>query len=924
MNQARTALQALPSNEQQRPYVAEAELALSESLRHYYPNYGVFYETTLDTGGDVADVLISDDQRFVTVKSVVEDVVWVSTWDPRTGSLLWKRRLSDLAASQHPSQSALVNDAIAIVKYVPGTDTLVVATYRAVAGVDAETGKVLWTIDLFDNEDHSNDGAIYGVSIPYFEDIAADKAFLFYVPHNDSKILKIDAIDVADGRIVKSVDTDMDDGWWPSEFGNLFGVVPTQDYALLLCSRKDGNSDCVCVSMEDGSTVSSRQLEGLPMDLMLYHGDDFHEDWFVATYKAGADDETPGTMHYARIEKAGVSEGDAGRSWSVELPMSHGWSNKGLSRSLHSTLVHNYRNTPSALQLGEYIYEEGGGGSVSAQLVLAADRDIYTIDADSGKTVGHEVADATIVGYQWGSVNDKPFPYLVYADGGIDPFMVSKGSSQKSLMDPLTEVDGDPLYLYKLHDDLLLQQSSTNDIEGYRVGATVSANSPSLVKLIGNSNDEDKAITSIKPSENKVINQIGGVLPSARGDYLCVREVPNSENDSGEGSSDDNAAPIETSFTLYETQGWQEQARCEIAKSIDRILGVTADGTYVIWQEKLQPGKSDGPVWQTELATGKSELLPGLDADAGAHYAVSLPDAESRSVLVAVLSYEEGEGRPYTARLYRDTQCIAEMPLSLEADKDCIFFDTLKRKSPLALSEGGVLAFSYKIDKQKIMDIFVNLLDQTVCMVENPIASNSPASVCLSKDGAKCATADSDGVVRIRDTRDGSLTCSYTLPGSNLRGLSFIADDGLLAMYTTDYQLITIDAGSDKTVSETSGLRSAKYEAYLDTFSMARNGTRQAFELTMSISPSYHDISIYETGHDLILCTPFGEGCIIDRESMTVRGYVPNIVGYSASAGTVFVKCNGSIFAYPVFSLKDLVAEGEELLSDYSPSSTGE
>ena len=57
---------------------------------------------------------------------------------------------------------------------------------------------------------------------------------------------------------------------------------------------------------------------------------------------------------------------------------------------------------------------------------------------------------------------------------------------------------------------------------------------------------------------------------------------------------------------------------------------------------------------------------------------------------------------------------------------------------------------------------------------------------------------------------------------------------------------------------------------------------------------------------------------------MAVRGYVPEIMGYSASAGTVFVKCNGTILAYPVLSLEDLVAEGEQLLSDHSPSSTGE
>lgn len=916
---ARIALEALPSVGQQRPYVAEAELALSEALRHYYPNHGVYYETCLDVGGEVSEILASDDQRCITVKSVIEDVVWVSTWDSHTKSLLWKRRLSDLATSRHASYSAYVNDIISIVRYVPGTDTLVVATYRAVAGVNAETGEVLWNVDLFTSDDHSNDGAIYGVCIPRSDDAPSDMAYLFYTPDASKGQMRIDALDVADGQVKKSIDAEMSDEWLPGEFGNLFAVAPSQDYAVFVCSRKDDDSDCVCVSMEDGSTVSSQVLKGLPMDFFVSTDDELHEDWFIATYEAADDDETPGTTHYARVEKAPEEGEGAGRSWSIELPMSQPWSNDGLSGSWHSTLVHSYRTSPSAFQLGQYIREDDG--SISGKILLAADRDLYVVDVDSGKVAGHEVADATVVGHQWGYVNDTEVPFLAYADGGIDPFLISEGCSQSSLMDPITDVDGDPLYSYKLRDDLLLFASGRESVEDFIVSATVSTEDPTLVKLVNNVNDVEQTVATFKPSEDKAIRDI---RVSARGDYLCVQEVPVSEDDSDRDLSDESVEPFAVDFTLYGTQDWQERASCEIDASIDRVLGITADGTYVLWQEKAQPGQQDGPVWRTELATGKSELLLGLDADADAHYAVGLSDAERGSLLVAVLSYEKGAACPYTARLYRDAECIAEMPLSLEADKGRVFYDMLKRETPLTLCAGGVLAFSYQIDGQTVMDVFVNLLDQKVCMTENTVASNSPAGVCLSHDGTRFASADSDGTVRVRDTRDGSLVCSCELVGSDLRSLSFIEGDSLLALYTTDYRLITIDAKSGEIVSEVSGLRSTKYETYLNSFVTTRMGAQQLFELLMSPFSEYHDISLYETDHDLIVCTALGEGCIIDRDTMAVRAYVPNIKGYSPSADALLVGANGSVYAYPVLYVDDLVAEGEALVSGDSQGTAGE
>ena len=303
---------------------------------------------------------------------------------------------------------------------------------------------------------------------------------------------------------------------------------------------------------------------------------------------------------------------------------------------------------------------------------------------------------------------------------------------------------------------------------------------------------------------------------------------------------------------------------------------------------------------------------------------MGLSDAESGSLLVAVLSYEEGAARPYTARLYRDAECIAEMPLSLETDKDRVFFDMLKRETPLALCAGGVLAFSCQTDGQAMTDVFVDLLDQTEYMTENPVARNSPAGVCLSHDGTRCATADSDGTVRIRDTRDGSLVCSCALVGSDLRSLSFIEGDSLLALYTTDYRLVTIDAKSGEIVTEVSGLRSTKYETYLNSFMTTRHGAKQLFELTMSLFSMDHDISLYETDRDLIVCTALGEGCIIDRDTMAVRAYVPNIKGYSPSADAILVEANGSVHAYPVLYVEDLVAEGQALVSGDSLDTTSE
>ena len=433
------------------------------------------------------------------------------------------------------------------------------------------------------------------------------------------------------------------------------------------------------------------------------------------------------------------------------------------------------------------------------------------------------------------------------------------------------------------------------------------------MKILGNENDQDQALASLKASEGRSFDGFytNSIVLSTRGDYLCMYEKPD---------SDDAASKAEDNFVVYETQNWQEQARCKADENIDRMLGLTADGTHVIWQAENPDNAGTGIIYTTDTASGQTEVLEGLSTSADAHYAASTFDATDGSLLVAVLSCGGGKDQRYTARLYRDGHCAAEMALPLEREGEHVVFNPLKRTTPLALSASGMLAFGYRPDKTTAVDVFANMADQTVCTAKSPTAANDPSYACLSQDGTRYASADSDGVVRIRDTRDGSLMCSYT-PDRGVRGLAFIADDDQLALYTDDYRLLAIDASNGELVSETPNVRSKTYEAYqkprCDWFEYALQRTEEM----LSISNDYHDISIYETEHDLILCTALGEGCIIDRESMAVREYVPGIMGYSASADAVLVYGAG-ILAYPVFSVEDLVAKGEELLSGNSASGT--
>ena len=907
----RTALQALPSDERQRPYVAEAELALSEALRCYRSTSAEFFEASLDVGGEVTGVCISDDLRYITITSVSDDTIWVSTWDPHTGLMVWKKRLGDLAVASYGFTGAMFSTAGAYVKYIPGSDKLLVGTFNAVAEVDAGSGKALWNKELCTVSGNTIYGMLYDVVIPESEH--PDTAYLFRIPENEDggACLRIDAIDVESGEVRRSVDTQISVTW--SEEGS-FLVAPSQDYALVVSPREDGSSEYACVSLTDGSTVMSDKLVGLPMNAWVHANPNIDEDWFIATYQAGAGDETPGTVYLYRIEKAAGKQRDSGQNWVTELPMSHAWSKNWLSmgRTQLPSLAHSTKKTPTAIHLGKAI-----GDGESIRYVVATDRDIYTVDPDSGDILAHETAPATVVGYTWGEIttlNNTTIdcPYFYYADGGIDPFLITSKQSSSMVSLQTTNPGDNPAYASRLDDSWLLMVDADSSVENENVDAVVSADEPSVVRIIGIDDDRDKAVATIEPSEGYSFTGIytDSVALSPRGGYLCVHEEPVSDNDDAAGTTGG-------SFVLYETQSWQDQARCEVNGPVDRMLGLTADGACVIWQEKAQDNSGTGVVYLTELASGQTEALPGLSAHASAHYAASALDAEDNSVLVAVLSYEDGKSQPYTARLYRDGDCTAELAFSLEREGNRVINDRHQRETPLAMSASGMLAFGYRADKATEVDVFVDMVNQTVLSAESPIISNNPSYACLSRDGARYASADSDGVVRVRDTQDGSPVCSYTTDGG-IRALAFIADDRQLALYTDDYRLLALDAQSGEVVSETPNVRSKKYEAYLDPSQDIRKQISEDLEEALTFLGAYHDISIYETENDLILCTALGEGCIIDRESMTVRGYMPGIMGYSISANAVLVKSSG-VFAYPILSVEDLVEEGEQLVSGYSP-----
>ena len=908
----RIALQALPSSEQSRPYVAEAERALSMALRHYGATNATTYEARLDAGGEVSAVCISDDLRYVTITSIADTTIWVSTWDAQTGQQLWKKRLGDLATTSYGFVGGMFSTGEGYVKYAPGTDTLVVGTFHAVAGVDAGTGNVLWNKELYTVEGNTIYGMLHDVVFPKSEN--SDTAYLFREPEKKGKgtSIQIDAVDVESGDVKRTVSTGVNVTW---SYEDAFLVAPSQDYALMVGAREDDDSEYTCVSLSDGSTVASGKLEGLPMNAWVHGSTIIAEDWFVATYQPGADDAAPGTMRLYRIEKGAGSHGAAantGRSWVTELPMSQPWSKRfeSTSRAQLSNLAHNLKKTPTAFQFGQLLAD-----GKSVRLSLAADHDIYLVDADTGEIFSHETTDAAIVGYTWGEITTHTgtvmeTPYLYYADGGIDPFLFS-GNTMVS--QHVSDTNGTPPYACWLNDAWALMEDADSAVEDDNVYAVVSAEEPSVVKIIHPGNDLDATVATLEPAAGRSFagTYTDMAMANPRGDYLCAREEPAAETD--------ESTTAREGFVLYETQNWHEQARCEVEDKVGSMLALTADGTRIIWQAKNED--DTGAIFVTELASGTTTLLPGLPADADAYYAAAVPDGAGDS-LVAVLSYEAGKAQPYAMRLYRDGLCTAQTAFTLEGNGNHIVHEGFQRKSPLALSANGMVAFGYMPDKNKEVDVFVDVPGQTVHTVESPVISNSPACACLTSDGTRYASADSDGTVHVRDTRDGSLVWSCT-PNSNTRGIAFIDDDNRLALYTEDYQLLTFDANSGEALSQTANLRSKEYEEYLNPRNDLNKQMHLQLEAVLSSHHPYHDITIRETENDLIVYTGLGEGCIIDRESMAVRGYVPNAVGYSASADAMLVGAPGAnMLVYPVMGAEDLVAEGESLLSKGS-SSTG-
>ena len=112
MEAIRSALAALPSEENERPYYPEALTALTEAMNLYAPEGQLTAHSLLEISGTITDIAISNDGKYAAILNE-EDIL--QYYDITSGDILW---------SSHHNENPLTDEEEAEQYYLPESDRI--------------------------------------------------------------------------------------------------------------------------------------------------------------------------------------------------------------------------------------------------------------------------------------------------------------------------------------------------------------------------------------------------------------------------------------------------------------------------------------------------------------------------------------------------------------------------------------------------------------------------------------------------------------------------------------------------------------------------------------------------------------------------------------------------------------------------------
>ena len=172
------AMAALPTENQERPYIADAELALSNALYAYENDNTLRADVAIKGKSQFEDIKLSNDGQYIVTYDV-DGVFWC--FNTKTGANIWEKELD-------------LNDSVFTVygfNFVDSENVVLVTGPKRIYALALSDGSVLWQYSS--NADYCEDG---GLSVS--QDIYA------LYEHNDNHSLSVLLFETATGALLNS------------------------------------------------------------------------------------------------------------------------------------------------------------------------------------------------------------------------------------------------------------------------------------------------------------------------------------------------------------------------------------------------------------------------------------------------------------------------------------------------------------------------------------------------------------------------------------------------------------------------------------------------------------------------------------------------------------------------------------------------
>lgn len=156
-----TALSALPSAQNDRPYSAYAEKALTDAL-YVYEDSGIYFDNSIEQSTEIYMMdLSADGSRVVTM----DKVGLVRCFDTRKGNLLWSYRISDF---EYDFNSFDAEKKCIMMQIANATDTLVIVDKDRLIALSLADGSVVQSYNWYMEAEYaalSEDGSLLAVCL---------------------------------------------------------------------------------------------------------------------------------------------------------------------------------------------------------------------------------------------------------------------------------------------------------------------------------------------------------------------------------------------------------------------------------------------------------------------------------------------------------------------------------------------------------------------------------------------------------------------------------------------------------------------------------------------------------------------------------------------------------------------------------------